>query len=266
VRLDFKLDKQYIRKSFASAALTYDGMAELQRQIGIELLQRYPLRISQGHVLDLGCGTGFITQQLLKSLPIQVKLFALDIALPMCQVTQQKSNAQNSLSIVCADAELLPFSDHSINSIYSNLVLQWCVNLKLLFLDVHRVLEPGGQFIFSTFGPATLQELKSAWKTVDAYTHGNEYYSARQLGAFLEQSGFKQIDLHTQRYVSYYAGVVALMKELKALGAHNASPDRNKQLTGKNRLQAMINSYEQLRVEGMIPATYEVVYLTATRY
>ncbi len=50
------------------------------------------------------------------------------------------------------------------------------------------------------------------------------------------------------------------MHDLKVLGAHNVTSNRHKGLTGKGRLQAMQQAYEQFRRDGLLPASYEVVY------
>ena len=94
----FKLDKRYVRRSFAAASETYDGMADLQRKVGLTLLNQYPIEITQGNILDLGCGTGFITQQLLSRMPVQVQVFALDIALPMCREAKNKNAGMDNMS------------------------------------------------------------------------------------------------------------------------------------------------------------------------
>jgi malonyl-CoA O-methyltransferase len=57
-----------------------------------------------------------------------------------------------------------------------------------------------------------------------------------------------------------YADVPALMRDLKTLGAHNVTRDRQRGLTGKGRLRAMYQAYEKFRRNGRIPASYEVVY------
>ncbi len=58
-----------------------------------------------------------------------------------------------------------------------------------------------------------------------------------------------------------YQDVFTLMRDLKVLGAHNLSSGRAPGLTGKRRLQAMCAAYEHYRrPDGLLPATYEVVY------
>ena len=50
------------------------------------------------------------------------------------------------------------------------------------------------------------------------------------------------------------------MTDLKNIGAHNATVGRNRGLAGKEFLQNLTQNYEQFRVEGKLPATFEVVY------
>ena len=57
-----------------------------------------------------------------------------------------------------------------------------------------------------------------------------------------------------------YGDVAALMQDLKQSGAHNVLAGRPPGLMGKGRLQAMCMAYEQFRQDGVLPATYEVVY------
>jgi malonyl-CoA O-methyltransferase len=57
-----------------------------------------------------------------------------------------------------------------------------------------------------------------------------------------------------------YEGVDGLMRDLRVLGAGNATTDRPRGLTGRNRLAAMRAAYERFRADGRLPATYEVVY------
>ena len=59
-----QLDKAKIKQSFAAAAGNYDAVAALQRQVGLDLLKKFPLQVEAGLVMDLGAGTGFLTRAL----------------------------------------------------------------------------------------------------------------------------------------------------------------------------------------------------------
>ena len=184
------LPKTRIKRSFAAASVTYDSVAGLQRTVGKELLQSIDATKLTGTLLDLGCGTGFLTGELLAHSNHETTI-ALDIALSMLQTTQSKLADKRNIIYVCADAEQLPLAGQSIDSVFSNLALQWCRNLEAVFTGIKRALKPDGQLVFSTFGPQTLHELKSAWAAVDNYNHVNAFYSEAQLKQFLQQAGFK---------------------------------------------------------------------------
>jgi len=57
-----------------------------------------------------------------------------------------------------------------------------------------------------------------------------------------------------------YADVETLMRELKAIGAHNVATGRSRGLTGRRTLEDVRRRYEKLRRDGRLPATFEVVY------
>lgn len=256
------LDKARIKRSFAAASLTYDSVAGLQRTVGRELLNSIDATKLIGVLLDLGCGTGFLTGELLAHSNHET-IIALDIALSMLQTTQGKLANQNTISYVCADAEHLPLAGQSIDSVFSNLALQWCSNLEAVFTGIKRALKPEGQLVFSTFGPQTLHELKSAWSAVDNYNHVNAFYSEAQLRRFLQQAGFKNSQIKSKLYISPYDSVWKLMQELKHLGAHHVIAGRNKKITTKTAMQQMISAYEKYQVSDQITATFEVISVIA---
>lgn len=255
------LDKVKVKNSFAQAAQRYDAVADLQRRVGQSLFAQILTHKVAGTVLDVGCGTGFLSSQLV-ALDYIEHIIALDIALSMLQMTRQKLDKQK-LRLLCADAEQLPLAEQTVNHIVSNLALQWCENLPRVFSDFKRVLKTDGQLLFSTFGHQTLQELKSSWAKVDDYRHVNHFYSASKIAFLLQKSGFKHVEISEQIYFSRYNSVVDLMRELKAMGAHNVMQGRRKTMTGKTKMQAMIAEYELLRIEKQIPATFEIITITA---
>lgn len=258
----FELDKVRVRSSFAAASNTYDGLAALQRSAGSTLLNQFADTAVSGKVLDLGCGTGFLTGNLL-NFPRCQKITALDVALPMLKKTRDKFFPEANLNYLCADAESLPFKENSFDWAFSNLALQWCGNLGEVFNEIERILKPEGKLVFSTFGPQTLKELKHAWSQVDDYTHVNQFYSEYQIIEFMKKAGLQKIQAKRQRYISNYRNVIELMRELKGIGAHNATIGRNRGLTGKRKLQSMAAAYEQFRKGGVLSATFEIIYLVA---
>src|SRR5690606_3400762 len=156
---------EVIARHFGAAAPHYDQHARLQRDVADRLSAFLPQQLNAEVVLDLGCGTGYCSERLRRRLP-DSHLLCLDLALPML-----KRSALRGVegSLVCADAVALPFPGSSVDLLFSSLAIQWCEDLPQLFAEVRRVLRPGGLALFSTFGPATLQELREAWAEVDVH-------------------------------------------------------------------------------------------------
>jgi malonyl-CoA O-methyltransferase len=264
----FGLAKNQVRRSFAAAAASYDSVAALQREIGERLLLMHLPEDFGGTVVDGGCGTGFLTEHL-TSHPGVRRLIAVDMALPMLQVARAKVTriAEQCCPVfyLGADMECLPLQDGSVDWLLSNLAVQWSRNLAGLFDELQRVLKAQGRLVFSTFGPHTLHELKSAWAQVDAYPHVNEFYCRHTLSSVLRQTGFEHIEIATWAKVCRYASPLALMRELKGLGAHNVVQGRKRAVTTPKQLQQVTAVYESLHEHGPIPATFEVFYVTAVK-
>ncbi|MGR8934505.1 MAG: malonyl-ACP O-methyltransferase BioC [Gammaproteobacteria bacterium] len=256
--------KNGIRRAFAGAANSYDGVAALQRRVGEQLLIRHLPAALNGTVVDLGCGTGFLTARLAQCTAYR-QLLALDLALPMLQLARLKLSARQSVYYLNADAECLPLRDASTDWLFSNLALQWSRNLPSLSGELQRVLKPGGRLAFSTFGPQTLQELKAAWAQVDDYAHVNSFYSRDELSAALLQAGFERLRISTQTCVNRYASPLTLLRELKDLGAQHVAVGRKRGITTHAQLQKMFAAYEELRSQEGVPATFEVLYVAAVK-
>lgn len=252
--------KQKVRRAFAQAAPHYDDFAQLQRTVADCLLEKSKLTALQGRVLDIGCGTGYLTAQL-QMLGGYQQLIALDMALPMLQKARQRLNAP--LSYVCADAEALPFQAATFDCILSSLALQWCQQLPDTLRDFRRILKPQGSLRFATFGAETLKELKSAWAAVDDYRHINDFYTPQQLQALLPPAEWQHVRIENQLFASEYASVALLLRELKGLGAQRVGAGRKSPLTTKAQLQKMLNAYPKHNNAGHIRASFEVIWVMA---
>ena len=255
-----ELAKTKIKRSFAAASSAYDGVAMLQRNVGIDLLQRVvPGRFAT--VIDLGSGTGFLIHEWLdKNIFVKPeRLIALDIAMPMLNTARSKMKHTDSIDYLCADVECLPFQAHVADLVLSNLVFQWCDSLEKTFKEVKRILKPEGQFVFTTFGANTLHELKAAWQEVDDYAHVNTFCTSAQLTGHLQQAGFWDFELTSRTYDSCYESAWDLMAELKQLGAHTVVAGANKHLTTRTAMQKMIGAYHKQDENGLVLATFEVI-------
>lgn len=249
------LEGRRVRHSFDRAAASYDQAAALQRRVAdrlVGMIDAEPVAI-----LDAGSGTGYGTALLRQRFP-QASLYALDLAPAMLEATRARVG---ELPRVCADMQALPLAAASLDLLWSSLMLQWCNHPDLAFAGAARVLQPGGSFVFSTFGPSTLHELRESF--ADGRTHVSSFPAPETLRDQLEQAGFVDIHMESVDEVLHYLDVRSLMLELKAIGAHNATAGRARGLTGKRAWRAMLDSYEVRRTANGLPGTYGLIYVRA---
>ncbi len=256
----FQLDRAGVRRSFDRASTGYDGAAVLQARVREELLDRLRwIGIDPVCVLDLGCGTGRAAVEL-KRRYRRALVVALDLAPGMLREARRHSGRLRRIERVCGDVYRLPLADASVDLIFSNLLLQWCDAPDEALAEIRRVLRPGGFFSFSTLGPDTLKELRAAWAAVDEASHVNAFLDMHDVGDALTRAGFAEPVLDVERIALSYPDVLALTRDLKAIGAHNVTAARQRGLTGRGKWRAMTEAYEAFRRDGRLPASYEVVY------
>jgi malonyl-CoA O-methyltransferase len=260
----FRLDRPGVRASFDRASASYEAAAVLQARVADELLNRLePFRFTPEVVLDVGAGTGRMTGEL-KRRYRRALVVALDLAPGMLREAKRHQQLFRRFERVCGDALRLPVADASVDVVVSSLMLQWCDPPDPAFAEIRRVLKPDGFFAFSTLGPDTLRELRSAWAEADGmahpYNHVNHFTDMHDIGDALVRAGLSEPVLDVDRMQLTYPNALALMRDLKTIGAHNVTAGRPRGLVGRARLQRMQDAYESFRRDGRLPATYEVVY------
>lgn len=275
------LDRAHIRRAFGRAATSYAAHSPLQAEVALRLREHLDeiADFAPRRIVDVGCGPGGGCVALRARHP-EADIIALDLALPMLREVGRMGSgsfpadgAPNPGSSenepdpifprICADAQALPLADASVDLVHSSLCLQWCDDPGLALAEFRRVLRPEGLLLFSTFGPDTLKELRAAFAEVDRTPHVSRFIDMHDIGDGLLASGFRDPVMEREDFVLTYADVRSLMRELRAIGATNADVQRQRSLTGKAHFARVEAAYERFRVDGVLPATYEVVYAIA---
>jgi malonyl-CoA O-methyltransferase len=270
-----EVDARAVRRAFGRAARTYDAAAALQREVAARMAARLDyVKLVPAAVLDAGCGTGLAVGELRARYP-EARVTALDLALPMVAAARERERSGRSVlrrllpaalaggresHFVCGDVNALPFAGVAFDLAWSNLALQWVNDLPRAFAEFRRVLKVGGLLTFTTFGPDTLREVRRAFARVDGFTHTNRFVDMHDLGDMLVHAGFADPVMDMEAITVTYADPESLLRELKALGATNATRGRAHGLMGRERWLRMLRALDAMRVDGRLPATFEVVY------
>ncbi len=268
-----------VRRAFARAAATYDGAAVLQKEIGARMAGRLDVvRLAPRAVLDAGCGTGDALAELAARYP-KARRVALDLAQPMLDVARARSRAGSSAlgrllaplraqggglpGFVCGDLAAMPFVSAAFDLVWSNATLQWIDDLPMAIAECHRVLAVGGLFTFTTFGPDTLKELRVAFAGVDARPHVGRFVDMHDIGDILVAKGFADPVMQMEYMTLTYPDALAMLRDLKAIGATNAARGRARGLMGRRRWQRALATLDASRgpgPQGRVSATFEVIY------
>lgn len=249
-----------VRRTFDRLADLYDGHAALEQEVAKRLLQRLEFhRLSPQRIVDLGCGTGQASAGL-KNKFRKAQVIGLDSSRAMLAQMRRRSRFLRPLKAVCADFSALPLADQSSELLYSNLALQWCPDLVSLFAEFRRILVPGGMLLFSSFGPDSLGELRTAWSDAEETAQTAEFTDMLEVGDALMAAGFQEPVMDTERITLSYPDIDSLICELQATGTSGFLHGRNSMQEAKDRLEM---AYQPFRVDSKYPVTYQIIYGTA---
>ena len=254
------LDKAAARRAFDAAAANYDAYAVLQLEVGARLAEGLGrLQAKPRRALDIGTGTGAGVEALMRCYPA-ARVVGLDISTRMLQLAKQRAAA----AVVCGDFERLPIVDGAVDMVFSNMSLQWCDDLGLVFAEARRVLRADGVLLFSTLGPDTLKELRAAWAAADDAPRVHGFIDMHDIGDMLLAAGLQRPVMQREEITMTYGQAADILRDLKHLGATNALKGRRRGLLGKQTYRRMLAAYEtRRRPDGRLPVTWEVLYGTA---
>ena len=221
-----------------------------------------------GLYLDVGTGTGALAAAMLNCVSVK-QLVVMDIAHGMTRAAAERLTAAAACD---GDARQLPFADQTFACVASSSVYQWVDCLPAAFAEVARVLRPGGCFALALFGEKTLSELRSSHRRAIAdsdagrASHVQEFPTLGEVADAISAAGLACDDIFNMMEVEFHLDVPDLLRQLKQIGASNATTGRPRGLASRRVIQSMINFYEeQHRCESGLPASYEVIIAIARK-
>lgn len=212
--------------------------------------------------LDLGAHHGLIGRHL-RRLP------GIEMVIDMEPASRLLAQCEGPR--VQADEEALPFAGESLDLVVSGLALQFVNDLPGALLQVRRALKPDGLLLAAMLGGTTLHELRTALLAAEEEIEGGAsprvapFADVRDLGALLQRAGFALPVADSETVTVTYADPLALMRELRAMGAANALLARKKSPLRRATLTRALEIYADRfgLANGRIPATFEIITLTA---
>lgn len=261
------VDRQQVGRRFSRVAGAYAEADFFVREVDGRMQERLDyVSLKPKRILDLGCSRGGSFSALMTRYP-DAELIGLDLSPAMLRAGRSQPSGwrrwlgggkKSDPWRLAADAAHLPLAARSTALVWSNLLLHWLDDPIPALAEAHRVLEVGGLLMFSTLGPDTLKELRSAFS--DGYAHTQRFADMHDLGDMLVGCGFADPVMDMEVITLTYDDLDAMLTELRAAGSMCAMKDRRHGLTGRQAWATARAAYERLRQDGKLPATFEIVY------
>src|SRR6267142_34425 len=212
--------------------------------------------------VDLGTPTDAVRRVLAASGKVGT-VIAADALAGACPV------AEGELA-VAADEEAQPFRDASLDLVVSALALQFVNDLPGTLIQVRRALRPDGLLLAALAGGDTLSELRQAFAAAEAEIEDGisprvaPFADLREMGALLQRAGFALPVTDVDRLTVRYASPIALMHDLRRMGATNPLVDRRRRPLRRAVLERMTEIYGERfsDPDGRIRATFEIIWLS----
>jgi ubiquinone/menaquinone biosynthesis C-methylase UbiE len=203
----------------------------------IDLTERI-IALNPKKILEVACGTGIVTQHLLKAIPPSATITATDINPGMLALAKQKVANDDRVKLQVVDAHVLPFEDNSFDCIFAQFGVMFYGDKPKAYAEAMRVLHPGGTFIFNTWaGLADNPIALIAMELLTEYFPDNppsffnipfSYFNPDAIKTDLMQVGFRTISITNLSAVGKGASSMDIARGLlKGTPMYNEIAERN---------------------------------------
>jgi malonyl-CoA O-methyltransferase len=255
-----ELNVRHVRANFDRAATHFSSADFVHRAAADGLLQRLqPMKVQPRVIADLGSALGAGSKQLARQFP-GAYVLSIDLSAKMLKNAKRSKRWFSKVRELQADAMKLPLATGSIDFVFANMLLPWINDARAFLGEVARVLRVDGVFIFSTLGPDSLAEIRSAWKNTDDELHVHHFPDMHNLGDTIMRANLCDPVLDIDYLSVTYRDPETLFSELAAAGARNSLHDRRHTLTGKGRIKKFRDQLQPRPDEDVIELNLELVF------
>ena len=171
---------------------------------------------------------------------------------------------------VVADDEALPFADGSLDLVVSAFALQTVDDLPGALIQIRRALKPDGLLLAALLGGDTLTELRESFAVAESELTGGvsprvaPFADLRDMGALLQRAGFALPVTDIDRVVVRYSSPLALMADLRRMGATNPLVERRRVPLRRDVLARLLEVYAERfgDPDGKVRASFDIVWLS----
>lgn len=258
------MDQQHkarIARRFDAAAATYDIASPVQRAAAARLAERICARALplQPRVLEIGCGTGHLTRQLVPK--IGGDWLITDIAPAMIERCRQTLETPDTLNFTC-DYRVMDGEHPTIagpfDLIVSNLTLQWFIDLPAALTRLAALLAPGGYLAISTLGCDNFAAWRAAHAAFGLTAATPDYPSGAAVGDAFPTT--LAVESSEEFLPAHGTGPLDFARHLRKIGADTPAPDHAPLNPGQ--LRRVLRHVARIAPAGV---NYHVLYAIAQR-
>ncbi len=247
---------------FSEQAGNYDQWTVAQKQIAQYLLTILKNnQILPETVLDIGCGTGYLSRLLLDNLP-DIQLTGIDWAEGMVEICRRTMASDQRVQFELADARY--YNQKKFDLLTSNCALQWITDLNKFFADKKSNLNPRGLFSFATLVQPTFSGLQKTYYSITGKNlPGINLKNTEEYIDALKQNGFKIIHREEKPFTAQYKDSYSLLKSLKMIGA---IPEKDSYTPlGIKEIRQLCRQHDKLsgNTNGYIQVNYQALFIIA---
>ena len=246
-----------VEQNFSKHPEDYNKIADTQREVAAKVAELIEDNCRTGEVLkilEIGCGTGFLSKEVMKRMP-ESDFLITDISPAMLEFCQTEIPAGISAKFaICDITQGAP--DGIFDVITSSLAFQWVEDFEELIKDLHRHLTPEGELIFTTLTEGTFANIATIFEESDTLFPLPEMLSVEKLKQTV--SCFENITLIEETYTEKYNSIKEFLDHIHKVGAGNATGEH----LSISKLRQII---KENRDSGEIIAEYKVAFVVCRK-
>lgn len=254
--------KQEIQHHFGKSALSYDKNADLQSRIADRLiasLKPWKAIIPEGPIIELGCGTGFVTEGL-AALYSGRSIEVTDLSASMIEYCQQKFSDTSHLNFSQLDAEYPPHKEPHYALTVSGFTAQWFDDPALTLGRWMQAIKPGGLLLVSFPGNESFPRWKKYCRELGLPYTGNTLPDVEEMVIKMSVDS-SQVDYYEDTVTETFDSALDFFRNLKKVGASTQKEGRS---LSASEMSLLINHWDS-QSDNPVEVDYHVIFLAVKK-
>lgn len=251
-----------IARNFGKAAARYQKEAEVQKEVAQRLIASLrPWRdiLPPGPILEIGCGTGFVTEGIVDLYPKRKKIIT-DLSAEMVGFCREKFKSVDNISFDELDAEQLSTEKPEYAMTVSGFAAQWFKDPALTLGKLIEATKPGGLLLASFPGNESFPEWKKHCRNLGIPYTGNTLPDTEEI-VIKMSTGPVQVDYYEDTVTQKFPSAADFFRHLKGIGAGTRKEGR---ALAPSEMKMLIKHWDS-KAGDEVTVSYHIIFLAIKR-